>query len=271
MYTIFVVSDGTGRTAQQALNAALTQFPNISVDIIKFSEVRTKEQVLNIVEEAAKADATIAHTLVKNNIRQAMVRAGRLHNIETIDLMGPLLSRLADQFENVPSQKPGLFHELNRNYFKRIDSMQFAFNHDDGLRTNELYKAEIVLLGVSRTFKTPLSIFLAFKGWFVANVPIILGIQPPDALFKIPTDRVFCLTTNSRRLSSLRQVREEYFGGNTGDYASLDYVRRELEYAQSIFNRQPKWSVIKVTSKPIEEIASEILAIIGKVKVSEEI
>ena len=138
--------------------------------------------------------------------------------------------------------------------------MQFAFNHDDGLRDDEYHKAEIVLVGVSRTFKTPLSIFLAYKGWFVANYPVVIGAELPDSLSKMPYGSVFGLTTQAHELSGLRLARLEYLGGSTQDYASVDFVRKELIYAQRIFNRF-EWPVIQVTNKPIEEIASEILAV----------
>lgn len=260
-FVVFVVSDGTGRTAQQALYAAMTQFPDVKIDIRVRAGVRTKEEVKAIITEALKAKAFILHTIVQGEIRNEIVRAGRINNIELIDLMGSLLSRLSQQFANAPTQKPGLFHKINKEYFQRIDSIQFAFTHDDGLRVNELNKAEIVLIGVSRTFKTPLSIYFAFKGWFVANVPIVTGMKPPKELLKIPPERVFCLTNTPRRLSLLRKVREEHLGGQTGEYASLEHVKNELDYAHSFFNKQPLWPIIKVTGKPIEEIAAEILAI----------
>ncbi len=263
MYNIFVVSDGTGRTAQQALNAALYQFPDVQIEFHRRQEIRTIEQVISVIHEAAASKAVIVHTLVQDEIRHAMVREARKNNIDAIDLMGPLLSRLSHQFANAPSGKPGLFHHLNKEYFMRIDAMQFAFQHDDGLRDHELDKAEIVLIGVSRTFKTPLSIFLAFKGWFVANIPIILEVPPPQSLLNIPPERVFCLTTSAHHLMTLRRYREEVFSGTTGKYADFEYVRRELLYANQVFKSKPDWSIIKVTSKPVEEIASEIIAIRG--------
>ena len=130
------------------------------------------------MKEAAAAGAFIVHTLVSNEIREFMLHQGRIYNIETIDLMGPLLSRLSQQFALTPAQKPGLFRQLNEDYFRRIETMEFALNHDDGQRLNNIHKAEIVLVGVSRTFKTPLSVFLAFKQWYVANVPIVMEVEP---------------------------------------------------------------------------------------------
>ncbi|MEI6174150.1 MAG: pyruvate, water dikinase regulatory protein [Bacteroidota bacterium] len=265
MNKIFVVSDGTGRTAEQTLMAALTQFPGTEVDVIQKGDVRTESQIEEIVAEVVVHRGFIVHTLVSESLREDMLRISRIHNIDAIDLMGPLLSRLAHHFADSPTGEPGLFFSLNKEYFKRIDSMQFAFNHDDGQRGEEYDKAEIVLVGVSRTFKTPLSIYLAFKGWFVANYPIVMGIDLPDSLSNMPHGSVFGLMTQAHDLSSLRLVRQQYLGGATGEYSSVDFVRKELSYAQNIFNRF-EWPVIQVTNKPIEEIASEILAIKRRIR-----
>ncbi len=260
MDKIFVISDGRGRTAEQAVMAALTQFPNARVEIIVKPEIRSEQQIMEIMPEIVASKAIIVHTLVSEQLRSVIIKMSRDHNIDAIDIMGPLLSRLSQYLENLPSEEPGLLFYLNKEYFKRIDSMQFAFTHDDGQRYYEYEKAEIVLVGVSRTFKTPLSIFLAFKGWFVANYQIVLGVDPPDILEKLPPGHVFGLTTHPNDLSRLRTVRQEYLGGNTGDYSSLEHVKRELNYSQSIFQKY-NWPVITVTNKPIEEISSEILAI----------
>jgi [pyruvate, water dikinase]-phosphate phosphotransferase / [pyruvate, water dikinase] kinase len=264
MYYIIVVSDGTGRTAQQALDAALTQFEDTWVEIIVRSGIRTKHQVLEVVEEALKKKAFIVHTLVSDEMRSLMLNTARKLNVDTIDLMGPLLMRLSLQFANAPSQKPGLFNEVNKEYFRRIEAMEFTFRHDDGQHIEEIEKADIVILGVSRTFKTPLSIYLAIKGWLVANVPIVLDNQPHPVLNKINPKKVFGLTTYPSRLTQLRRTRHEHLGGHSGDYADYDHVINELRFAHSIYKRHPKWVIINVTSKAIEEIASEILSIYNK-------
>ncbi len=262
MYTIFAVSDGSGRTAEQALRAALTQFQEFPVSIERRPEVRSEEQVVDVVREAAAVGGFIVHTMVSKDLRNTIAHQCRLDNVGAIDLMGPLLAQLTHQFSAPPLEKPGLFRELNKEYFRRIEAMEFAFRHDDGQRMRELVKADLVLVGVSRTFKTPLSIYFAFKGWLVGNVPVVLELPFPSTLFELPASKVFCLTTDAHHLSALRRVRHEYLGGATGDYANLDYVRRELVYAKEHFKRQPAWPVIDVTRKPIEEIASEILAIV---------
>jgi regulator of PEP synthase PpsR (kinase-PPPase family) len=260
MKKIYIVSDGTGRTAEQTLNAALTQFPGSQVDIILKQEIRSEQAIEEIVLEAQEEKGFIVHTLVSEVLRECMHRLSRINNVDAIDLMGPLLSRISQHLADSPTGEPGLFFRLNKEYFKRIDAMQFAFTHDDGQRDYDYERAEIVLVGVSRTFKTPLSIYLAFKGWFVANYPIVPGAELPDILAKLPHGRVFGLMTQAQDLSTLRLVRQQYLGGSVGEYSSVDQARRELNYAQNIFNRF-EWPVIQVTNKPIEEIASEILAV----------
>jgi regulator of PEP synthase PpsR (kinase-PPPase family) len=264
MNRIFVASDGTGRTAEQALNAALVQFPGARIDIIVRPNVRTAKRAREVVREAAKAGGFIVHTIVTDAVRETMVNTGREHNVETIDLMGPLIARLTETLATSPSERPGLFARLNKSYFRRIETMDFAFRHDDGQRVEDLRKAELVLLGVSRTFKTPLSIYLAFKGWFVANVPIILRQEPPAVLAKLAPNKIFGLDTNARQLAELRRVRHDYLRGAAGDYADPEYVRIELMHARQFYYRHPRWAIVNVTKKPIEEIATEILAIRGR-------
>ena len=263
-YNIFIVSDGSGRTAEQALNAALAQFGNVKVNLIRRPKVRTEQRVINVIKEAKDNDGFIVHTLVTDKLREAMLRGGRKNNVDTIDLMGGLLARLSEEFSVSPAEKPGLFGQLNKTYFRRIETMEFAFHHDDGQRVNELKKAEIVLLGVSRTFKTPLSIYLAFKGWFVANIPIVMGQEFPPIINKLLASNVFCLDTNALALAELRRARQSYLGGAVGDYDDIEYVRMELMYARNIFSRNPGWAIINVTNKPIEEIATEILTLKGE-------
>jgi len=263
MNRIYVVSDGTGRTAEQALNAALTQFQGADVEIIRCAATRSVKKVRDIARRAARENAFVVHTLVTDELRAELVRAGRRFDVETIDLMGPLLGRLSSFLRVSPAEKPGLFNQLNRAYFRRVETVEFALDHDDGNRPDELSKAEIVLVGVSRTFKTPLSVYLAFKGWFVANVPIVPGAETPRQLERVPGKRVFFLDTNPRQLAALRRARDEYLKGEVGDYAETENVRLELMQARQVYHRHPRWNLVNVTSKPIEEIASEILSVRG--------
>jgi len=270
MPTIYVISDGTGRTAQQAVTAALTQFKGSNPEIKRFGDILDVEQVMQVVKRAKAEKAIIIHTLVTDKLREELVRLTRIHNVESIDLMGPLLYRLSDHLSANPSEEPGLYRVLSDSYFRKIETMQFAFKHDDGKRIHNIEHAEIIILGVSRTFKTPLSIYLAFRGWYVANVPIILDFPLPDEVYQISGEKIFCLTTYPSRLTQLRRAREEHLKGTTGNYADPVYVRKEINYANRIFDMHPAWKKINVTSKSIEEIASEIIALLPKKKIFEE-
>lgn len=259
-YQIHIISDGTGKTAEQIVQAALVQFENIGEEIIIHPDVRTVDQVVAIFDTLFHSKCLIVHTVVKHELRNKIHELGKLYSIRTIDLMGPLLSQISSHLSIEPIGRPGAFHELNKAYFQRIDAIEFAIRHDDGMRPEELGKADIVLIGVSRTFKTPLSIYLANLGWLTGNIPLVLDFELPAIVNKLPSHKVFGLTTNPERLSVLRKTRDNYLKSSTGNYSSLDHVRRELLYASDVFNRHRGWEVIDVTNKSLEEIASAILS-----------
>jgi hypothetical protein len=258
-YQVFVVSDGTGGTAKRVVLAALTQFER-ALDVIRFADILTVEQVEETVRQAANSRALVVHTLVKPELRQVMFDAGRRYNVHTLDLMGPLLERLSDLLDVPPLGRPGLYGE--EEYSRRIEAMDFAVRHDDGRHVDELVHAEIVLVGVSRTGKTPLSLYLALRGWLVGNLPIILGVDPPEILFQLPRDRVIGLTENPVRLTNRRRVRADRLRGGAGRYADLAFVQQEVDYALEIFRRQ-RWRRVDMTSKPIEEATAEVVDLIG--------
>ncbi|MGC9082962.1 MAG: pyruvate, water dikinase regulatory protein [Anaerolineae bacterium] len=257
-YVIFAVSDGTGTTAERVTRAALTQFPQ-DVEVRRIGEIRTAEQVREVVREAAHARALIVHTLVSADLRQAMFEEGRRHHVHTLDLMGPLLERLSDLLETPPLAQPGLYRMEDFN--RRIEAVDFALRHDDGRNAEELVHAEIVLVGVSRTGKTPLSVYLAYRGWLVGNVPIVLGVNTPSVLYRLPPKRVIGLTVDPVRLAQLRQARARRISQLVSEYADLHHVRAEVVYALDLFHRHG-WPVVDMTSKPIEEAAAEVVALV---------
>ena len=259
MLAVLVVSDATGETAERMVQSALVQFENAPVELVRRGHVCTPEQVRAVVQEAVEGHAIILHTLVSDELRRLMLAESRTHNVDSLDMMGPVLDRFATRLKLTPQEKPGLFKQLAEAKSREIEAVDFAFRHDDGQRARELVNADIVLLGVSRTFKTPLSIYLAFKGWLVGNVPIISDLPPPESIYDLPPGKVFCLSTDANQLAMLRRARDAHLGGATGNYADVDYIRKELTYARSVFRKRRDWPVIEVTKKPIEEIASEIL------------
>ncbi len=259
-YQIHIISDGTGKTAEQIVKAALVQFEDLNEEIIIHGEVRSEEQIISIFETLVHTHCFIVHTIVSFELRNRILEFSKIYRIKAIDLMGPLLSQISSHLSINPIERPGAFYELNKAYFQRIDAIEFSIKHDDGLRSEDLDKADIVLIGVSRTFKTPLSIYLANLGWMTGNIPLVMDMELPDVVSSISPKKVFGLTTEPERLAILRKTRDLYLKGSTGTYSSLDQVRRELDFAGSVFNKHRGWEIIDVTNKSLEEIATVILS-----------
>jgi regulator of PEP synthase PpsR (kinase-PPPase family) len=258
MLIIFVVSDATGETAERVVRSALVQFESANVELVRRGGIQTSELVRATVREAAGKDALILHTLVSDELRRLMLAESRALGVDALDLMGPVLGRLATHLRLTPQERPGLFRQLTEAQAREIEAVEFAFRHDDGQRIEEISQAEVVLVGVSRTMKTPTMLYLAYRGWFSANVPIVLGVDPPESLRALAPERVTCLVMAPARLAELRAVRSEHLGIPAEPYCSLDHVRRELRYAQRMA-RTHQWRVIDVSGKSVEEVAQEIL------------
>ncbi len=263
-HMVYVVSDATGGTARRVVDAALMQFQNAVVSVEQVPGVRKVAEVKKLVKQAAKAGGTIVHTLALPDLRRVLLTEARRRHVVTIDLMGPLLSRLSETLELAPIAQPGLLVQLDESYFERIGAIDFAVRHDDGRNAEDLARADLVLVGVSRTSKTPVSIFLAYRGWRVANVPIIANLEPPPGLYRIDRRRVIALTIQAERLVKLRQVRQSRMArGLVMGYADPDHVQQELDWAELLM-RQGRWPVVDVTNKSIEECAAEIIALQGR-------
>jgi len=259
---IWVISDGSGSTAERVLQATLVQFGQKNIAVERFPNVLKKTQIREIVQRASKSKGLIAYTLVTPELRNEIVIQANQYNLPTVDLLGPLLTSLSNFLALPPEAKPGLLSELDHKYFKKIDAVGFAVKHDDGHRVRDLNEADLVITGVSRTSKTPLSIYLAYnKGLLVANVPLILGIIPPDELFKIDQSKIVGLTINPELLIKLRQSRLAQLSHPDIDYADPKHIVAELNYSHRIFQQNPTWPIIDITGKAIEEIANEICSL----------
>lgn len=263
MYQIFAASDATGVTAERVVHAALTQFDASQVSVTRVGGIRTAEQIRAVVAQAARVRGFIVHTFVSEELRRIILHEGRDHNVTTIDLMGPLLARLSELLAAPPRAEPGLFNPFDSSYMQRIDAIDFTVRHDDGRNIFDLDRAEIVLVGVSRTSKTPLSFYLGYRGWKVANVPIILGVEPPGELLKLPRGRAVGLIVRAERLAELRKARAARLGTLPQGYADLDHIRKEMDYAFRIFEQRKDWPLVDVTTKSIEEAAVEIVTLLG--------
>jgi regulator of PEP synthase PpsR (kinase-PPPase family) len=259
---VYAVSDATGKTGWRVVQAALMQFDTSDVLIERRGGVQDEESVRRVVEAAAEAGGLIVHTLVSPDLRRVMLEAGRRHGIITIDLLGPVLTRLTEALRISPRAVPGLFQQLDDEYFARIEAIEYTVDHDDGRNPEDLDEADLVLVGVSRTGKTPLSIFMAYRGWRVANVPIVLDVQPPSQLFQVDRRRVVALTVDAERLIAIRKIRAKRLSGDLAlRYTTPSHVERERLWFQKVL-RQGVWSVVDVTFRSIEESAAELMELV---------
>lgn len=256
--TVFVVSDATGETAERVVRSALVQFRNARVTLIRRGHVSTAEQVRAVLKEASKQDSFVLHTLVSDELRRVMLFESRKLHVDTLDLMGPVLDRLATHLRLTPLEKPGLFKQLIEVQSRHIEAVEYAFSHDDGQHPEELDKSDMVLVGVSRTMKTPTMLYLAYKGWFCANVPLVHGAPQEPMLETLPRERVFCLMMTPVRLLELRRARASHMGLPEEPYASLEAIRQEIRFAEGLCSRHG-WQRIEVSGKSVEEVAQEIL------------
>jgi [pyruvate, water dikinase]-phosphate phosphotransferase / [pyruvate, water dikinase] kinase len=257
MLTVFVVSDATGDTAWRMMRAGLVQFQNAPVRLVRRAHVQKPRQVRQVVQEASRSPSLVVHTLVSDDFRGVMRSECRTRGVDALDIMGPILERLTAHLNLEPQEKPGLFRDLSDAKAREIDAVAYAFRHDDGQNVQDLDRAEIVLVGVSRAMKTPTMLYMAYRGWFVANVPLGPDMPAPDALLAVPADRVFCLAMAPERLQQLRRVRAEESNIPLHPYASLDRIRAELAHVEELC-RKHHWQRIDTTGKSVEEVAREI-------------
>jgi [pyruvate, water dikinase]-phosphate phosphotransferase / [pyruvate, water dikinase] kinase len=256
---VFVVSDGTGETAEQIVKAALVQYAPDGVKVIRHKNIRTESQVIPIVQEAADSQSVIVFTMVSDTLRSTLTEKARAAGVSTVDLLGPLMSLFSKRLERETDSKPGLFHQVNDYYFKRIEAIEFTVKHDDGRYADNLEDADIILVGLSRTSKTPLSVYLSYKGWKVANVPVVKDIPLPERLFRTDQRKIIGLSIDPNALMQIRRERLIRMGDvPTGSYASQEHVHAEIEYCNSLFKKNRRWPVFDVTGKALEETATEV-------------
>jgi len=263
--TVFVLSDATGETAEKVVRAALLQFADVPVSLRLYPRVRNEIEMREIVLRSREAGALIVFTLVNADAREQLWRICQEENVQPVDIIGSLMTRLSGYLEARPSGVPGLLHAVSDEYFRRVDAVDFTVKNDDGAEPRNLPRADLVLVGVSRTSKTPLSMYLAQKGYKVANVPLVVGLDPPPELFGLPQHRIFALTIQIEALVKIRQVRLKHLGlpPDTG-YGMRQHIAAEIAHANELYRKHPEWPVLDVTNRAIEETASDILRLLGE-------
>ncbi len=258
---VYIVSDSIGETAELVAKAAASQFNGGNVLIRRVPYVNDPQGIVEIVDEAQRQNCIIAFTLVLPELREVLVREADRHHIPTVDIMGPFLDALTLITSGPPKLEPGLVHKLDEEYFRRVEAIEFAVKYDDGKDHRGILRADLVILGVSRTSKTPLSMYLAHKRIKAANVPLVPEVAPPQEIFNLPPHKAIGLTIKPQQLNVIRTERLKTLGLTShADYASPERILKELEYAEGIMKRVG-CPVIDVTNKAVEETASKVLEI----------
>lgn len=261
--TVIVISDSLGDTACEVVLAAAGQFREGAFNLLRLPKVSSVEQVRRFVDpriDSEHRDIAVFHTIVNPALRaQVLDYLGTLH-IRSVDLIGPTLAVLSSLIGEAPRGVAGAIHKTDDRYFHRIEAMEYFVEHDDGRGCDDIAGADIVLLGVSRTSKTPLSMYLAFQGYKVANIPLAHGMEPPQSIFEVDPMRLFGLVSSVDTVSEIRDSRlgDDYARAVAGDYASPESVRGELEEARALMRRLGCFT-INTDGKAIEESAAEII------------
>ncbi|MEL6345937.1 MAG: pyruvate, water dikinase regulatory protein [Myxococcota bacterium] len=261
---IFIISDGTGDTAEKVVRAALLQFKGYLVHVRVFPNITERDQLDRLIRRAAREEALVVTTLVRAETRAVAAELAKQHRVRISDLIGSLLGQLTLFLQTQPEGVPGLMHRADDAYFDRVEAVEFTVKADDGKEPRMLLKADIILVGVSRTSKTPLSVFLAHKGYKVSNVPLVLDRSLPHHIHDADQRRVFALTIDPESLQEIRRQRLKTMRiPSRTNYSDMDYILAELEWAEDLYRANPMWPVIDVTQKAVEETAATIIKIMN--------
>ncbi|EQK45285.1 MULTISPECIES: pyruvate, water dikinase regulatory protein [Paraclostridium] len=257
---IYVISDSVGETAQQVTKAAISQFQlKDDYEIRRFPYVVEVNFLEEILKSAKEENAIVIYTLVENELLTFTEDYCSKENLSCVDLMTPILKQIASKIGVKPRREPGIIRKLDESYFKRVEAIEFAVKYDDGKDPRGILQADIILLGISRTSKTPLSMYLANKNIKVANVPLVPEIPIPKEVFEINQKKIIGLTNTPEKLNQIRQERLKALGlSSNANYAKFDRILQELDYSDKIM-KKVGCPVIDVSSKAIEETAGIIM------------
>ena len=261
---IYACSDSLGETAERVARAAASQYDKQEFNIIRVPYIRSEQQIEELVCKAEANKAMICYTIISPSLRRKLRELTKTANVTVVDIIGPMLAGVGTLTDTEPTLKAGMIHQLDEEYFKRVEAIEFAVKYDDGKNPMGFLKADIVIVGVSRTSKTPLSMYLANKQLKVANVPLVPEIPPPEELFKVPSSRIIGLLIDPYKLNEIRCARLKAMGLTDGaNYADIRRIQEELEYARAIM-QQLHCMIINVSNRAIEETASLILEYLRK-------
>lgn len=263
---VYIVSDSGGETAELVTRAAASQFDLSKIEIRRIPYVEDIGTINEVIAMAKESKSIIVYTLVVPELRTYMLDQAKKSGLKAIDIMGPMLDGLQSLYDEPPRYSPGMVHQLDDEYFRKVEAIEFAVKYDDGRDPRGLKRADIVLIGVSRTSKTPLSMYLAHKRIKVANVPLVPEVAPPEELFKIESSKCIGLTIQKEKLNEIRSERLKSLGLQAeASYANIQRIQQELEYADTVM-KTIGCQTIDVSNKAVEETANIILEYIRRNK-----
>ncbi len=256
---ILIISDSVGETARGVVFAGLSQFDSHDVEIKRYSYVKEVDDINAILDTVNPGQTMLVFTLINPDLREKIIDIAKARRFPHVDIMGPLMEALQSILNSKPRLEPGLLHQLDEDYFRRMQAIDFAVKYDDLNDARGIRLADVVLIGVSRTSKTPICVYMAYRGYKAANIPLVPEVTPPDLLFKNPGHKIIGLTIDPLLLNEIRMERLRILGlDQKAQYASIKRINEELNYAAEIMAKVG-CPVIDVTSKSIEESANEVL------------
>lgn len=263
-FHIHLVSDSTGETVNSVMRSAMSQFEGVDITEHTWSLVRTTGQIERVLEGISENPGPVLYTVIDKKMQEMLIKHCRKLRLPCMAVITKVIKELSQYYGIEIKEKPGKQYELDEDYFSKVDAIHYTLAHDDGQETDSLDEADVILVGASRTSKTPTCVYLAYKGLFAANVPFVRGIDLPDNLFKLKGKLIIGLTIQPERLGQIRKSRLLSLNENDDTtYVNIDDIIDEVRESRRIFNKN-KWPTIDVTRKSVEETSAQIMQIYDK-------
>ncbi|NOQ50918.1 MAG: pyruvate, phosphate dikinase/phosphoenolpyruvate synthase regulator [Desulfuromonadaceae bacterium] len=258
---VYIISDGIGQSAMNVLKASMIQFDLPSSALRVFSKMGNPEKIKNILMEAKEKGAFVAFTIAKKETRKLVHEICLDEGLRHVDILGPPIEELSTYLGIEPKEDANLLRRVDSKYFKRIDAIEFSMKYDDGQNVNKVFEADIIILGLSRTSKTPTSYFLAQQGYKVVNIPLMPEVPIPKEVYQVNQNRVVCLVMDSEVLQKIRNARVKHYKTQS-NYTDLRRIFDEMEMVHDLTKKNRKWRIVDTTNKSVEETAREIISMV---------
>lgn len=258
---VYIISDGIGQSAMNVLKASMIQFDLPSTALRVFSKMENPEKIKRVLAEAKEKGAFIAFTIAKKETRKLVHEFCLDENLKHIDILGPPIEELSAYLGIEPKEDANLLRRVDSKYFERIDAIEFSMKYDDGQDAKKVFEADIIILGLSRTSKTPTSYFLAQQGYKVVNIPLMPEVSIPKEVYQVDQNRVACLVMDSEVLQKIRSARVRHYKTKS-NYTDLRRIFDEMEMVHDLAKKNRKWHIVDTTNKSVEETAREIISMV---------